>query len=177
MASNIPNVAFCPPMSVKKTNKLPLPAWANRGKQNGIVVTVRPPPPCHSEHLSVIPSAARNLKSLFARPASHCHENIPGQPPVGAFSLLVVSVATGMNDCCENRPRPPILGQPLWLPVLDTTPPHRHSRERTSPRTTIRGGNPISPPPGERYREGVFAIQLTETAVTECERTCRPRSC
>ena len=61
----------------------PLPRRADRGRQNGIVAMIQP-------RLPVIPSAARNLKSITTRPVSLCHayvvtnsgkqrENSPGR--------------------------------------------------------------------------------------------------
>ena len=47
----------------------PLPSWADRGRQNGIVAMIQP-------RLPVIPSAARNLKSMITRPDSQCHAYI-----------------------------------------------------------------------------------------------------
>ena len=45
------------------------PAGADRGRQNGIVAMIQP-------RLPVIPSAARNLKSMITRPDSQCHAYI-----------------------------------------------------------------------------------------------------
>ena len=45
------------------------PPGADRGRQNGIVATIRP-------HLSVIPSEARNLRSITARPDSQYRASI-----------------------------------------------------------------------------------------------------
>ena len=36
-------------LSLSKALLSPLPSWADRGRQNGIVATIRPPPLCHSE--------------------------------------------------------------------------------------------------------------------------------
>ena len=46
-----------------------LPRRADRGRQNGIVAMIQP-------RLPVIPSAARNLKSITTRPVSQCHAYI-----------------------------------------------------------------------------------------------------
>ena len=45
------------------------PPGADRGRQNGIVAMIQP-------RLPVIPSAARNLKSMITRPDSQCHAYI-----------------------------------------------------------------------------------------------------
>ena len=62
------------------------------------------------------------------------------------------SSATADSRVTSAEPTPIFIprcadGKPAWmipLKIAIVPPPHRHSREGTSPRTTIRGGNPSS---------------------------------
>ena len=117
------------------------------------------------------PSVCRRNKAAWMIPL----KITPVQSPLRPFSCLVVSVATDMGDCYDNRRQPPPFRHscggrnpvPGALPTMTTHPNfhplmwpsqgHGDSEERSDEESTI------SPPPGERYREGVFAIQLAET--------------
>ena len=59
-----------------------LPRRADRGRQNGIVAMIQP-------RLPVIPSAARNLKSITTRPVSQCHAYIVTKSENSERTLLV----------------------------------------------------------------------------------------
>ena len=152
-----------------------LPRRADRGRQNGIVAMTQP-------RLPVIPSAARNLKSITTRPDSQCHvyvmtnsgkqrENSPGRL---SLETEILDSSTPLR-CAQNDSKGvafssiesgaivkclslSALGDRLPIPISPA------GGETTHPN--------LSPAGGRDTERGVFAIQLTETEQLQLHVSC-----